>query len=496
MTAKTTKPMLDEVVNELRVVDHKPVDAVRLDPGPEFSGSELVNDLRAKGVHVERTVNDDHETNARIEREGRTVQDGGRAQLAHSVRGAELGPSPLEKPITVLWPLAQNCEVFLLNHAEHPSRHPSQVRFGDAALVLPHKFSFFERVTYVRHASELSNEKRQRFEPRGEAGLFGAYMHTSPLSFFIVNEAAFFDGRWRTCITRAVTPVFGTDGRPVYPLRDVAPGPVARRIIALLDALPKGRRDAAHLSALQGADHPADFGELLACIQGAQVTDEATEELTENQGAQATVEQAYELACVTRVLSQRGGDWTLPEAEAARRKEATKIVDKYNALAFTQANVQDGERIVGVYDWGQFSVEYPNATITNGFMLTHEKFVEVRQAAALRNEQRVRVFKGRFVANGKNQVTKDGVHSPGVTAAMFSQPMSEVDMRCLCTAGMTYAYEHGGELFELTEDEYLFGVQLGLFDGECRSVDPFLCVQGDEENAMRSKRRRERLPRR
>ena len=60
---------------------------------------------------------------------------------------------------------------------------------------------------------------------------------------------------------------------------------------------------------------------------------------------------------------------------------------------------------------------------------------------------------------------------------------------------MTYAYEHGGELFELTEDEYLFGVQLGLFDGECRSVDPFLCVQGDEENAMRSKRRRERLPR-
>ena len=203
-----------------------------------------------------------------------------------------------------------------------------------------------------------------------------------------------------------------------------------------LDALPKGRRDAAHLSALQGADAPADFGELLACIQGAQVTDEATErehvpieEPTENQGAQATVEQAYELACVTRVLSQRGGDWALPEAEAARRKEATKIVDKYNALAFTQANVQDGERIVGVYDWWQFSVEYPNATITNGFMLTHEKFVEVRQAAALRNEQRARVFKGRFVANGKEQVTKDGVHSPGVTAAMFSQPMSEVDMR-------------------------------------------------------------------
>ena len=201
-----------------------------------------------------------------------------------------------------------------------------------------------------------------------------------------------FDGRWRTCITRAVTPVFGTDGRPVYPLRDVAPGFVARRIIALLDALPKGRRGAAHLSALHGADAPADFGALLACIQGAQVTDEATqreripiEELTENQGAQANVEQAYELACVTRVLSQRGGDWALPEAEAARRKEATKIVDKYNALAFTQANVQDGERIVGVYDWWQFSVEYPNATITNGFMLTHEKFVEVRQAAALRD---------------------------------------------------------------------------------------------------------------
>ena len=79
--------------------------------------------------------------------------------------------------------------------------------------------------------------------------------------------------------------------------------------------------------------------------------------------------------------------------------------------------MQDGERIVGVYDWWQFSVEiiveYPNATITNGFMLTHEKFVEVRQAAALRNEQRTRVFKGRFVANGKEQVTKDGVHRRG-----------------------------------------------------------------------------------
>ena len=45
MTARTTKPMLDEVVNELRVVDHEPVGAVRLDPGPEFSSSELVLEL-------------------------------------------------------------------------------------------------------------------------------------------------------------------------------------------------------------------------------------------------------------------------------------------------------------------------------------------------------------------------------------------------------------------------------------------------------------------
>ena len=85
-----------------------------------------------------------------------------------------------------------------------------------------HKFTFFERVTYVRHASDLLNEKQQRFAPRGEAGLFGAYMRTSPPSFFIVNEVAFFDDRWRPGITRAVAPVFGTDGRPVYPLRDVA----------------------------------------------------------------------------------------------------------------------------------------------------------------------------------------------------------------------------------------------------------------------------------
>ena len=82
--------------------------------------------------------------------------------------------------MTVLWPLAQNCAVFLLNHAEHPSRHPSRARFGDKAATLPHKFTFFERVTYVRHASDLLNEKQQRFAPRGEAGLFGAYMRTSP----------------------------------------------------------------------------------------------------------------------------------------------------------------------------------------------------------------------------------------------------------------------------------------------------------------------------
>ena len=91
-------------------------------------------------------------------------------------------------------------------------------------------------------------------------------------------------------------------------------------------------------------------------------------------------------------------------------------------------------------------------------MLTVEKFVEVRQVAALRHEQRKCIYKGHFVADGKEQVTKDGVHSPGVTTAMFSKPMSEVDVRCLCTAGMIYTYEHGSELFELTEDEYLFGV--------------------------------------
>ena len=52
MTAKTTKPMIDEVVNELRVLDKKLVCAIRLDSGPEFSGAELVTDLRAKGAHV------------------------------------------------------------------------------------------------------------------------------------------------------------------------------------------------------------------------------------------------------------------------------------------------------------------------------------------------------------------------------------------------------------------------------------------------------------